>query len=80
MGQIIVRNLDEDVIARLKKRAAERKLSLERHVRDVLAEAAKPTRAEAIGKIAALRDNIGPVRGDSTPVIRRMRDRGWSGD
>lgn len=80
MGQIIVRNLDEDVIARLKRRAAERNMSLERHVREVLAEAAKPDRAEAIAKITALRDSIGPVTGDSTKVIRRMRDRGWAGD
>lgn len=80
MGQIIVRNLDEDVITRLKRRASERNVSLERHVREVLADAAKPTRAEAIAKIATLRDSIGPVPGDSTAVIRRMRDRGWSGD
>jgi plasmid stability protein len=80
MGQIIVRNLDDDVITRLKRRAAERKISLERHVRDVLAEATKPARAEALEKIVALRDSIGAVSGDSTAVIRRMRDRGWSGD
>lgn len=80
MGQIIVRNLDDDVIARLKRRASERNMSLERHVREVLAEAAKPSRTEAVARIAALRDSIGPVPGDSTAVIRRMRDRGWSGD
>ena len=80
MGQIIVRNLDEDIIERLKRRAAERKISLERHVREVLAEAAKPTRAEAVAKIAALRKQIGPVPGDSTAVIREARDRGWHGD
>lgn len=80
MGQIIVRNLDDEVIARLKRRAAEQKTSLERLVRDVLAEAAKPSRAEAVAKIAALRESIGPVPGDSTAVIRRMRDRGWTGD
>ena len=80
MGQIIVRNLDEDVIARLKRRATERKISLERHVRDLLAEAAKPSRSEAVAKITALRESIGPVAGDSTPVIRGMRDRGWTGD
>lgn len=80
MGQIIVRNLADDVVERLKRRAAERKISLERHVRDLLAEAAKPTRDEAVAKIAALRERIGPVAGCSTATIRRMRDRGWSGD
>jgi plasmid stability protein len=80
MGQIIVRNLDEDIIERLKRRAAERKISLERHVREVLAEAAKPTRSEAIVRINALRESIGPVTGDSTAVIRKARDRGWTGD
>ena len=80
MGQIIVRNIDEDVITRLKRRASERNVPLERLVREVLAEAAKPTRTEAIAKIVNLRDSIGAVPGDSTTVIRRMRDRGWSGD
>jgi plasmid stability protein len=80
MGQIIVRNLDDDIIVRLKRRAAERNISLERHVREVLAEAVRPNRAEAIARITALRESIGPVPGDSTEIIRRARDRGWTGD
>jgi plasmid stability protein len=42
MGQILVRNLDDSVIRRLKQRASQQKLSLEEAVRRILAEAAKP--------------------------------------
>ena len=44
MGQILIRNLDDDVIARLKGRAR----TLEETLRRILAEAAKPSREEII--------------------------------
>lgn len=78
MAQIIVRNLDDKVIALLKRRAKEKRVSLEQHVRDVLAETAHPSRTEIIAEIDRIRESIGPVPGDSTAVIREWRDRGWS--
>ena len=42
MGQILVRNLDDAVIRRLKQRASRQKLSLEEAVRRILAEATQP--------------------------------------
>jgi plasmid stability protein len=42
MGQVIVRNLDDVVIAAHKQRARARGVSLEQQLRDVLAEAARP--------------------------------------
>ena len=46
MGQVIVRKLDDEVIAAHKRRAKARGVSLEQQLRDVLAEAAKPSREE----------------------------------
>jgi plasmid stability protein len=47
MGQVIIRKLDDEVIAAHKRRAAARGVSLEQQLRDVLAEAAKPSRGGA---------------------------------
>jgi predicted nucleic acid-binding protein/plasmid stability protein len=48
MGQVIVRNLDETVIAEHRRRARARGVSLEQQLREVLSEAARPSRAEAL--------------------------------
>jgi plasmid stability protein len=55
MGQILVRNLDDQVIARLKQRARDENSSLEQSVRRILTEAARPSRMQVIEEIDAPR-------------------------
>jgi plasmid stability protein len=74
MGQILVRNLADDVIDRLKQRAKGERLSLEQLVRNVLAEAAKPSRAEIIEAARRIRAKMPPSTLDSTELIREDRD------
>ena len=74
MGQILVRNLDDRIIDRLKQRARRENTSLEQSVRRILTEAAKPSREQVVAEIDALRKRIGPVPGDSTVFIREHRD------
>lgn len=74
MGQLIVRNLDDDVIKRLKKRARLADKSLEQTVRDILSEAARPSREEALAEMHRLRAKIGRVTLDATDLIREDRD------
>ncbi|MDX2265973.1 MAG: hypothetical protein NW215_13515 [Hyphomicrobiales bacterium] len=79
MGQIIVRNLDDDVLLRLKARAKAANTSLEQTVRDILTDAAKPSRAEAWAEADRIREEIltrngGPVALDPTILIREDRD------
>lgn len=74
MGQILVRNLEDEVIERLKQRARRENSSLEQVVRRLLTEAAKPSRAESIEAIRRIRKRIGRVSGDSTALIREDRD------
>lgn len=74
MGQIIVRNLDDAVIARLKDMARRNGTSLEQTVRRVLGEVAKPSRAEIVEEARQIRARIGRVSGDSTALIREDRD------
>lgn len=75
MGQVIVRNLADEVIAAHKRRAVARGVSLEQQLRDVLAEAARPTREELLSRLATCRSLTPP--GPRTPaedLIREDRD------
>ena len=76
MGQVIVRNLDDKVIAALKAKAELHGHSLEQELRAILSAAAKPNAEERL----ALADRIramtpGKRQTDSTLLIRAGRDR-----
>jgi plasmid stability protein len=75
MGQVIVRKLEDRVIAAHKRRAAARGVSLEQQLRDVLADAAKPSREELIADLRRIR-RMTPRRltTDSADLIREDRD------
>jgi plasmid stability protein len=76
MAQVLVRNLDDHVVARLKGKAAARGLSLERFLRDVLTEQARLDREEFIRCAAEIRARCrpDPEGKDSAELIRQMRD------
>ena len=75
MGQVIVRNLDDAVIAAHKQRAKARGVSLEQQLRDVLAEAARPSREELLQRLAASRALTPPgPRTLAEDLIREDRD------
>jgi len=78
MAQVIVRNLPDDVVARLKARAARRRHSLEQELRDILTDASRSSRAELIAEVERIRA-MTPRRltSDSTDLIREDRERGW---
>lgn len=76
MGQVIVRNLDDETVAALKAKAVMHGNSLEQELRGILAEAAKP----ASGERLALADRIRAMtprrrQSDSTALIRADRER-----
>ena len=76
MGQVIIRNLDDDVIAALKARAAAHGHSLEQELRLLLSAAARPTRVEVRNTAADLRalDDV-EITTDLDDLIREDRDR-----
>ena len=74
MGQLLVRNIDDDVIDRLREKAKRENTSLEQTVRNVLTEAAKPSRTEAIDTARRIRAMMPPSALDSTQLIREDRD------
>jgi plasmid stability protein len=65
VGQVIVRKLDDEVIATHRRRAKARGVSLEQELRDVLRRAATPTREERLRRvreIAAMTPALPPGR------------------
>ena len=80
MAQISVRNLDDQVVERLKHKARRHGRSLESEVRAILEEAAQPSREEALRSLASLREEIAQHNGhrmlsDSTEILREDRSR-----
>lgn len=55
MGQVLIRNLDDSVIAALKARASARGHSLEAELRDLLTRVAGAPRAYLADELAAMR-------------------------
>ena len=55
MGQVIIRNLDDEVIERLKAKAAAHNQSLEQALRDIVSAAVKPTRAQVLQEVDRIR-------------------------
>ena len=76
MAQVVIRNIDEEAMRRLKSRAARKGVSLERELRTILAEAARGDRT-GFGERAAVfrRKLVGRRHSDSTRLIRKDRDR-----
>ncbi|MFQ5739334.1 MAG: hypothetical protein ACE5JX_10005 [Acidobacteriota bacterium] len=76
MAQLIVRNLDEPTVDALKARAAAHGRSLEQELRLLLADAARPTRAEVCETAAAIRALGGErIRMNLEDLVREDRDR-----
>ena len=76
MAQVLVRQLDNKVVARLKKRAKEHGRSLQSEVKTILEEAV-PDYEQAWKRIDALRSRLkrsGRTFSDSTELIREDRE------
>jgi len=79
MGQVVIRNIDDNVLDRLRLRAAAQRKSLEQCLREVLTEAARPSRADLLAEIERIRAMTPPREpGKSYPtaeeLIRESRD------
>ena len=78
MGQLTVRKVDDELIRRLKIRAAEHGRSAEAEHREILKQAllqeAKPDFGAWLRKAKAVSDRIGPLPDESWRIIRKFRD------
>lgn len=82
MAQVIIRNLDDDVVSRLKAKAELHGRSLEQELRDILTRAAPLSPEEKL----AVADRVRAMtpkhveQTDSTLLIREWRDRSYEPD
>lgn len=75
MGQLTVRKLDDEVIRRLKIRAAENGRSAEAEARLILTQALKPRDDAFWERAAEIRKRLeGKWKGDIVQLIRESRD------
>jgi plasmid stability protein len=78
MGQLTVRKLDDELIRRLKIRAAEHGRSAEAEHREILKQAlameAMQGVAEWLHRAKAVSEKIGPLPDESWRIIRKFRD------
>lgn len=78
MGQLTVRKVDDEIIPRLKIRAAEHGRSAEAEHREILKQTLLPDRKadveEWLRLATEVRERTGPMAGDSADIIREMRD------
>jgi len=76
MGQVIIRNLDDAAIRRLKDRARHRGVSLESELRTIVVDASRTDQAGFRARAAECRRRLaGRKQGDSTQLVRKDRDR-----
>jgi plasmid stability protein len=76
MAQVVIRNLDDEAMRRLKARAARKGVSVEHELRTILTDAVRADRAGFGGRAAAFRRRLsGRRHSDSTRLIRKDRDR-----
>jgi len=78
MAQVLVRNLNDKVVARLKKRAKNRGRSLQAEVKTILEEAAKDVPEDFWKEADRIRKQLGRSGrkfSDSAALIRDDRDR-----
>jgi plasmid stability protein len=76
MARVLIRDLPDDVMKRLKMRAASKGHSLERELRDVVVAAAPLATEEKLAIIDRIRSqNPKMAVRDSTDIIREERDK-----
>ena len=61
MGSMVIRNIPDDVLTRLKEKARTEGKSAEQLAREALAEKAKPSREEVVRRMDAIRARSKPV-------------------
>ena len=75
MATIIIRNLDDEVVERLRLQARLNGVSVEQEARRLLAKGTQPSRTEIAARAAAIRARQRPHRSRGVDLIREDRDR-----
>jgi antitoxin FitA len=71
MAQLMVRNLPEELVVALKRRAAKRNRSAEQEHREILKAALRGPRRKALAEVLAAMPNVG----EDADFVRQQADR-----
>jgi len=79
MGQIVIRKLDDEILEIHRRRAKEKRRSLEQEIRELITESAKPSREDVLERVQAIAAMTpalpkGRVRPKAEDLIRADRD------
>jgi antitoxin FitA len=74
MAQVLVRNLEDEIVEELRRKAKAKGTSLEEFVRRTLREAARPSRDDLLAEIDRIRRANQHAPFDSGAELRRLRD------
>lgn len=78
MAQVLVRDLPDELVERLKIQAAAHGRSLEAHLRLILEDASGFDRDEFVALADTVAESTrGRAQSDAADVIRASRDQGW---
>jgi plasmid stability protein len=72
MAQVIVRNLDDEIVVRLKRRAKNHGRSLEQELRDILQAAVRPGKGEILRELDRISAMTPP--GPTIDVVALIRE------
>lgn len=75
MGQVIIRNIDDAVLARLREKAERANRPLEQTLREILAAAARPSKQEVLARLDEIRARSAYTTIDAADLVREDRDR-----
>jgi plasmid stability protein len=75
MANVLIRNADDEALARLKERAAQQRKSLEQALRDIIKREGAPSKEETLKRLQDICDMGPPAHADATDLIREDRDR-----
>lgn len=74
MPDFLIRNIDPDLLDRLRVRAERNGRSIQAEIHQILRQSVRLSKKESLALLEELRDRLPHFDGDSTPLIREDRD------
>ena len=74
MTDFLIRDIDPDLLGRLRERAEHNGRSLQAEIKQTLKNSVRLNKEESLALLDAFRESLPPSTSDSTDIIREFRD------
>lgn len=74
MTDFLIRDIDPDLLGKLRARAAQQGRSLQAEIKQTLKQSVRLNKEESLALLDAFRASLPPSTSDSTEIIREFRD------